>query len=190
MRNKTAATLGTLRKVIEGFIDHPDKLLLVATEHDGSVFWTLRGAGDDQPKLVGRRGKHVRAIRILIEHCGRRADEVYRFKLFEPEDGERKEENQDRIATAYDPEPARALLERAAALALGSPVQVTAHETAGQRPPFYRFRAHVADLHALNLLVEEDESGQNPCSLFEALAMLWAARGRKDGVRIAVETGP
>ena len=187
MRTTTQETLAALREIVEGVIDHPDRLKITADEFAGSVFWTIRAAAEDVPKLVGRRGKHVRALALFLELCGKNAGETYRFKLLEPEDELRKQANADRVAAAYDPGPAAALLARAAGLAADSDVRVDVNEQVGAEPRSYRFLAHVADAEALSRALFADPQRHEPRSLAEALAMLWAARGRRDGVRIAVE---
>lgn len=46
--------------------DHPDKVALDSAEEAGSLKLTLKVAEEDKGKIIGKKGKVIRAMRALV----------------------------------------------------------------------------------------------------------------------------
>jgi predicted RNA-binding protein YlqC (UPF0109 family) len=190
MRPKTAKLRDLLQRIIAGFIDHPEQLEISISEVDAGVYWTIRGAADDQPKLVGRDGAHVDALGRFLYEAGRAVGEVHRLELLEPQPGDRRQRSEDHIAKNYDPEPARALLLEALIFALGFDRISVAVQRKSEFPPSYVFDVAVDDAEAFDRLATPRVLAGDSSSLADALGFLWRARARRDGVKFRIEIAP
>lgn len=66
--NRLAAVCKT---VVEGLVDHPDNVVITPTLGNGetTAVITVRVAKGDFGKVIGRQGRNVDALRILLEAC-------------------------------------------------------------------------------------------------------------------------
>lgn len=59
--------------VVTKLVDEPDNVEIVEKEEDGvTVFEPLGVAKDDIGKVIGREGQNIKAIRTIIQACGRK----------------------------------------------------------------------------------------------------------------------
>lgn len=61
-----------LEYVARSLVDEPDAVEVTAEETDGSVLLQLRVAPDDMGKVIGKRGRTVKAIRSVVRAAGSR----------------------------------------------------------------------------------------------------------------------
>lgn len=56
-------------------VDHPDEVRVERVERDGAVVLRLHVAKDDLGKVIGRQGRVVRALRVLVRAGGTKRGE-------------------------------------------------------------------------------------------------------------------
>jgi predicted RNA-binding protein YlqC (UPF0109 family) len=61
-----------LEYVARSLVDEPDAVEVTEVEGDGSVILQLRVAPDDMGKVIGKRGRTVKAIRSVVRAAGSR----------------------------------------------------------------------------------------------------------------------
>jgi predicted RNA-binding protein YlqC (UPF0109 family) len=61
-----------LEYVARAIVDEPDAVEVTEVEGERSVILQLRVAQDDMGKVIGKRGRTVRAIRSLVRAAGSR----------------------------------------------------------------------------------------------------------------------
>jgi predicted RNA-binding protein YlqC (UPF0109 family) len=61
-----------LEYVARAIVDDPDAVEVTEEEDDRGVILTLRVAPDDMGKVIGKRGRTVRAIRSVLRAAGSR----------------------------------------------------------------------------------------------------------------------
>jgi len=59
-----------LEYVARSLVDDPDAVEVTEVEGDGSVLLQLRVAPDDMGKVIGKRGRTVKAIRSVVRAAG------------------------------------------------------------------------------------------------------------------------
>ncbi len=59
-----------LEYVARALVDEPDAVEVTEIEGDGSVMLKLKVAPDDMGKVIGKRGRTVRAIRSVVRAAG------------------------------------------------------------------------------------------------------------------------
>jgi hypothetical protein len=61
-----------LEYVARSLVDEPDAVEVTEVEGDGSVLLQLKVAPDDMGKVIGKRGRTVKAIRSVVRAAGSR----------------------------------------------------------------------------------------------------------------------
>ena len=61
-----------LEYLARSLVDEPDAVEVTEVEGDGSVILQLRVAPDDMGKVIGKRGRTVKAIRSVVRAAGSR----------------------------------------------------------------------------------------------------------------------
>lgn len=61
-----------LEYVARSLVDEPDAVEVTEVEGDGSVLLRLKVAPDDMGKVIGKRGRTVKAIRSVVRAAGSR----------------------------------------------------------------------------------------------------------------------
>ncbi|MGH2692674.1 MAG: KH domain-containing protein [Actinomycetota bacterium] len=61
-----------LEYVARALVDEPDAVEVTEVEGDGSVLLQLKVAPDDMGKVIGKRGRTVKAIRSVVRAAGSR----------------------------------------------------------------------------------------------------------------------
>jgi predicted RNA-binding protein YlqC (UPF0109 family) len=174
------------RELASLYVGTPDHLQVRVQESvDGSAYFMMRGAPEDDSRLVGNRGCHVNALAFLIEAVGRAQDRIFTFRLLTTP-GSCAPWYPPKDALDYDPRPARELLCRLLS-ALGVPdfsVTVTPG-TGPRRSLFFNFDVKIADVaRAEALTVGETAAGS--LSIVGALGTLFRAIAKQNGIRFQI----
>jgi predicted RNA-binding protein YlqC (UPF0109 family) len=188
MTTQTEQINDLLRALVETFIDHAHALSISAKEVPGAVYWTMQGHADDYGKLVGKKGAHVNALTLLVASLGTAADQLFTFKLLEPEPAPRRAASPPKQATHYDPRPARELLCRILEnLGLGQFAVEAKPTPSGKTPIEVLFEISVRteeDYRALTVAADNSSEG---LSVIAALGTLFRAHANKGGIRTQLE---
>ena len=64
-------------------VDHPDDVRVERTERDGAIVIQLHVAREDLGKVIGRRGRVVRALRTLVRASGSKRGERTLLEIVE-----------------------------------------------------------------------------------------------------------
>lgn len=180
--NETTAAI--FRELVESFIDHPHALELSTKEFAGACYWRMKGHADDQPKLVGKSGAHVRALAFVVKALGAGSGTVNTFTLAEPDPAPRRESSPPNVAISYDDEPARELLIRLLErMEIGDFVVVASQKPGA--PITVTLTVAVRTPDDYNALTVAPDGGS--LTVVAALGTLFRARANKDGVKINIE---
>lgn len=186
MTTQTEQINDLLRELVETFIDHPHALALTPKEVPGATYWTMQGHADDYGKLVGKKGAHVDALTLLVSSLGEAADQLFTFKLLEPEPAPRRAASPPKQAEHYDPRPARDLLCRILEnLGLGQFAVEAKITKAGQIEVLFEITVRTdEDYRALTVAPDNSPKG---LSVIAALGTLYRAHANKGGIRTQLE---
>ncbi len=186
MTTQTEQLNDLLRELVESFIDHAHALSISAKEVPGAVYWTMQGHADDYGKLVGKKGAHVNALTLLVSALGTAADQLFTFKLLEPEPAPRRPASPPKTASSYDPRPARDLLCRILEnLGLGQFCVESKIDKGAQISVTFEIAVRTdEDYRALTVA-----PGNTPdaLSIIVALGTLFRAHANKGGIRTQLE---
>jgi len=177
-----------LHELISSFVEHPDALVVdVMADGPGYFIFEVTPHREDESKLLGQRGCHVRSLQFLTYRFGEAQGKKYLFNLVTTqESGGRRQA--DRKATLFDPEPIkRILLEIMKALEL--PVHVSAEQdgTTEEGYLYFVFVIKVMDPKSGKTLLGPVPFGKGQMTLTEALGTLLRAIARAEGVVFQVE---
>lgn len=187
MNEEQRSTLELVRALVSSYILHPKKLLLTGSEIDGRVYLEMRAAFDDQPKLIGKQGSHIKALRFLLREIGLGQNIDYNLTLLEPIPGSRGEPEKPRPVSFYETKEAHELLERAAsALVLGQ-VRVDCARIPGDRPCSYLFTITPRDANDYADLITPDDADPEEQTVIGALGTLFRAYANKAGVQFKID---
>ena len=56
-----------LTYIVQSLVDHPDEVSVTEREADGEIVYEVRVADGDMGKVIGRQGRIVKQIRILMK---------------------------------------------------------------------------------------------------------------------------
>ena len=59
-----------LEYLAKGLVDHPEGVSVEAFEEDDALVLELHVADDDTGKVIGRNGRTVNALRVVMRACG------------------------------------------------------------------------------------------------------------------------
>ena len=76
-----------LEYVARAIVDEPDAVEVTEVPGERSVILQLRVAPDDMGKVIGKRGRTVRAIRSLVRAAGSREGVTPLVEIVEDQDG-------------------------------------------------------------------------------------------------------
>lgn len=113
--NDMTQTKEVLRDVIAAFSTHPAALRIDAEPHptkENVTLWQVRGAPEDEPVHVGKKGSHVRALAVLVHHFGKAQGTVFTFTLHTKRAPMERPAMRPRAVEKHNPEPQRLLLAR------------------------------------------------------------------------------
>ena len=69
--------------VARNLVDKPDEVEIAETERDGILTLSLKVAPEDMGKVIGRQGRIVREIRILLKSVGQRTGQKVMVEIVE-----------------------------------------------------------------------------------------------------------
>jgi len=72
-----------LEYVAQNLVDKPDAVTVSEAERDGVVTLSLQVAPEDMGKVIGRQGRIVREIRILLKAVGQRTGQKVMVEIVE-----------------------------------------------------------------------------------------------------------
>lgn len=76
-----------LEYVARAIVDEPDEVEVTEVQGERSVILQLRVAPDDMGKVIGKRGRTVRAIRSLVRAAGSREGVTPLVEIVEDQHG-------------------------------------------------------------------------------------------------------
>jgi predicted RNA-binding protein YlqC (UPF0109 family) len=156
-----------LRDLVSTFVERPEALRVAAQPAaDGACYFAMKGALEDESKLVGAGGSHVDALALLVAEFGR-ADQPPRDVI------------------DHDPQPARELLCRVlSSLDVGA-FAVTVGPGPGPRNSLtFLFEISLHDaVDYKRLTVPVQHVSCENATIVAALGTLFRAIAKKNGVR-------
>jgi predicted RNA-binding protein YlqC (UPF0109 family) len=176
-------TQNLIRRIISAIIAHPEHLLISPAEFRGAVYWNVQAHADDQPKIIGKQGSHIRALTFLVAEIGLDADSMYKIKLAEPEIGNRSDSTQIQSPTSYDASLAeQTLLEVIEAIFGPQSATIT---TTGIGLA-YNFEITLRDHDEVPDLRVPYDGDMYEMTIIGSLGTLWRAWAKRDGVNFTV----
>lgn len=101
--NETTNLHDTIRDLVGAFVSHPQAIELGQHAAKNSCLWLLKGHADDEPKLIGRQGSHVGALRFLVGEFGRARGEEHTLRLVTERQPFKRDRANPRAALTFDP---------------------------------------------------------------------------------------
>lgn len=187
MNEQTRSTLELVRALVSSYILHPKKLLLEGSEVDGRVYFEMRAAFDDQPKLIGKQGSHIKALRFILREIGLGQEVDYNLTLLEPIPGARGEPEKPKPVSFYETKEAHELLERAAQSLVRGQVRVDCARIPGDRPCSFLFTITPRDLVDYADLITADDDDPEEQTVIGSLGTLFRAFANKAGVQFKID---
>lgn len=192
-------TENLIHELAAAFVDKPEALEIVSQPAlDKAVYFALKGHPGDEGRLVGTGGSHVDALTFLVAMIGRATGEKFTFRLVTCARPDERTTMKPRHVLTYDPERARALLDR-----LVTALGVTGHLVTADKPNgpqfslSFTFTIHTANTADRERLINTTkivifpQTAEKPekaieMRVVEALGTLFRAIARKDGVKLSI----
>jgi predicted RNA-binding protein YlqC (UPF0109 family) len=70
--------------VVKALVDHPDQVIVREVDGDRVVVFELRLAPDDVGKVIGRNGRTISAIRMLLNSAAAKLGKRALLEIIEP----------------------------------------------------------------------------------------------------------
>lgn len=151
---------------------------------------------NDHGKLLGKRGAHLKPLKLLVKAMGRKHGEAWELFASDPDVGNREDRPQAKPPAVYDPTAARDLLGETLEAILEEPAILEAVEEPKNTFTFTIKAGVVQDYERLveshEVVTERGTPGEGDyrpaetMTLVAALGTFWYAYGRRDGVRFRV----
>lgn len=74
-----------LEELIKGLVSQPDQVEIQESEEDRSTVFEAQVAKEDMGKVIGKRGKTIESIKIILGACGAKHKKRYVFQILEDE---------------------------------------------------------------------------------------------------------
>lgn len=173
-------------RLVESIIDNSRALELEAQPMTRRVNWRAKVNVNDAGKLIGKKGAHLKSIRVLVGLMGQHFGEVWRFDVVDPDEAEIVEKDPIAPATAalYDTRPARELLVDVLETFCAERPGIVSEVNADAEIVFTIQPKSVRDYETL---VEGYNLGREQLTPVAALGTLFRAYGRQQGVTFRVE---
>jgi predicted RNA-binding protein YlqC (UPF0109 family) len=185
MTTELKPTADFLRNILSRIVYHPEDIEILTTIFRGAVYWNIRANADDQPKIIGKGGTHIRALTFLVAEMGLSADSMYKLKLSEPEHGQRSDSTKPPTPANYNAEPAAELLLAALETIFGKDTATIITTGTGYAFDFEIRMRDTADVPDLRTPYEDD---QYEMTVIGALGTLWRGWAKKDGVEFTISS--
>jgi len=83
MAEPMADVSGLVEYIAKALVDAPDQVLVNQVEEDDATVLELEVAESDMGKVIGRQGRVVRAMRMLLDAVSDRFDKQYELEILE-----------------------------------------------------------------------------------------------------------
>lgn len=184
MTTAEQTTGAILERLILALVDHPQDAELEAITLPSRINWRLRVNINDAGKVIGKKGAHVIALKLLIAKMGDRLGQVWDLKVIDPEEG-RREVSAARLVPVsghHSPTADAAMLDDLLEAVTGNTYAIAANATGAAD---FTFTITPNDWPAHEALV--DKAAGTEETLIAAIGTLYRAVGRRQGVGYAVE---
>lgn len=186
LKSPTAEQVSELIRELAGlYVGSPEELgIRHQAGKEGSVYFVMQGRPEDDSRLVGYMGCHVKALTFLIEQVGKAQGKIFTFRLLTTENGPRPN-YKPRDVLDYDPLPARDILRRWLDALGVKDFSVAVNSPDGPRRSLaFDFDITIKDFaraHSLTIPNAKEE-------LFTigALGTLFRAIGKQNGIRFQI----
>lgn len=176
-----------LRRLIETIIDHPRDLEIDYRLLHGRADFRVMPNINDQGKVVGKMGAHIKALKLLMSLIGERHGQQFVLRLEEDTQGTRLPDPVRRpAAPTYSCTAHKQLLSDIliAILDEAPVVSVERDMTGGSALYVFKIEAQRVQDYERLVVPSEDQDGQ---TVISALGTLFRAAGLRDGVAFRVE---
>jgi len=176
-----------LRRTIETIIDHPRDLNIDYRLLHGRVDFIVLPNINDQGKVVGKMGAHIKALKLLMSLLGERQGVQFVLRLEEDTEGTRLPDPVRKPAQpTYSCSAHKQLLSDILKAILDEAPSVTVERDLTGGSVLYVFRIEAQRVQDYERLVVpgEDQDGQ---TVISALGTLFRAAGLRDGVGFKLE---
>lgn len=184
---ETETVYAILRELKRLLTNRKDDFELKVIERPARVYFNLKASIDDTPKLVGKQGLHVNAIKLLVSEFGKNFGKAHEFNLLDPDPGDVASVQPSKPVDNYDPKPLVDLLELIlGAVGVGSwRVVVEERGINGHGALVFHFGVCVgsADDYALLTIAPNLDS---PLTVVAAIGTLLRAAASVAGIRVDV----
>lgn len=187
--HETTILHDTIRGLVSEFVTHPDNIELTTQHASDACLWLLKGHPDDEPKLIGRQGAHINALRFLVSQFGRARNEVHTLRLVTVREPGDRPRATTKAAMTWDPAKHRELLTDVLSELPIDLFQVTVDPGAGARELLtFSFRILVRSESDHTTLTAAARIG-NETTILAALQTLFRAIACEHGIRYELSVG-
>lgn len=190
VNDETCAPL--IERLLQALIDDKRSLFLEANCLPGRINWSFRVDVNDTGKVIGSKGTHLRALQLLIELMGKRADEQWCGLSIDPTGVERPSHPATDASKAHSTEEDWKLLcELLVALGINATVTPAGSVESGYtfRVEGSRVQDHEALLEPHEAIYKRNQMSRDPLNVVGALGTLFRSIGRRQGVRYRIDSG-
>lgn len=71
--------------LIKALVDEPDKVEVTETKGEKTTIYEARVAKNDMGKVIGRNGRTIDSLRVIVSACGAKRKERCNFQIIEDE---------------------------------------------------------------------------------------------------------
>lgn len=185
-------TSDIIRRLLESFIDHTRDLHVEPAGDDQLIEWLIEVHQDDQRKVIGAKGSHIKALKFIVSELGLAVGADYRLKLRDRPTPEFPERSAPKLAKAYDVTAAATLLaDLLIQLTPSNPGKINVVCTNGRpgpkNPLAFSFIITPSEA-AATVLAKQDEAGDQ--TLLGAVGTIFRAYANREGVAFKLEVAP
>ena len=72
-----------LTYIVQSLVDYPDQVSVTERKADGEIIFEVRVADGDMGKVIGRNGRIVKQIRILMRAVAQRKDKKVSVEIMD-----------------------------------------------------------------------------------------------------------
>lgn len=181
-------TARLLRSLVELIVDHPADLTVDYRLMHGRTDFRVLPNINDQGKVVGKKGAHVKALKFLLSRLGEACGQQFVLQLDEDTDGRREADRGKPVALdTYDFRPHLEVLMELLEALTSEQIEVNVGVIPGEE---YVFQVAAVG-QTYNALLDQRHAGEfDGQSLVTALGTILRAAGLRDGVDMRIEVPP
>ena len=72
--------------MVKRLVDNPEEVKIVQNQGDSTTVFEVRVAKTDMGKIIGKKGKTIEALRVIIGACGAKEKRRCVFQIIEDEE--------------------------------------------------------------------------------------------------------